>query len=128
MNKEAQKNPGIGTRKLAENFKCGKTQISSILKRKEEIIALYEANASLEIYRIQKRSRPSEYSDVNDALYKWFQVACSKNVYPDGSMLKMKALEIAEHIRKSEFKASNGWLHKCKKKHNVRQLVICGES
>ena len=72
MTKEAQKNPGIETMKLAENFKCGKTQISSILKRKGEIIALYGVNASLEICHTQKRSRPSKYSDVNDALYEWY--------------------------------------------------------
>ena len=98
--KKVQKNPGIGTRTLAEKFKCGKTQISSILKRKEENIALYGVNASLEIWRTQKRSRPSEYSDVHDALYEWYQVACSKNVYLDGSILKMKGQEIAKHIRK----------------------------
>ena len=121
--KELQKNPGIRTRKLAENFKCAKTQISSILKRKKEMIALYGENASLKICRTQKRSRPSEYSDMNNALYERYQVDCSWNVYPDGRMVKMKAREIAEHIRKSKFKASNSWLDK-RKKGNIRQLVV----
>ena len=28
----------------------------------------------------------------------------------------------------SEFKASNGWLHKWKQRYNIKQVSICGES
>ena len=41
--KAAEKNPKAGIRKLANKFKCGKTQISTILRNKERIIGLYEA-------------------------------------------------------------------------------------
>ena len=102
--KEAENNPGVGIRKLADKFKCGKTQISCILKKKDEIRALYGENASLEICHTSKRSRPSQYSDVNDVLYDWYQLACSKNIYPNGSMLKEKAKEIAEHLSQT-----GGW-------------------
>ena len=36
----------VGVRKLAEQFNCGRTQISSILKNKEALLELYESNAS----------------------------------------------------------------------------------
>ena len=39
-----------------------------------------------------------------------------------------KAKEIAEKLGKPNFKASRGWLHKWKKRFNVKQLKICGES
>ena len=38
--------PKLGIRKIAEQFKCGKTQISSILKNESRIVEMYEANAS----------------------------------------------------------------------------------
>ena len=39
-----------------------------------------------------------------------------------------KAKEIAEKLGKPEFKGSRGWLDKWKKRYNVKQLRICGES
>ncbi len=41
--KTAEKNPGSHVRSLAEQFKCGKTQIE-ILKKKDSIMSMYEAN------------------------------------------------------------------------------------
>ena len=39
-----------------------------------------------------------------------------------------KAKEIAEKLGKPDFKGSRGWLDKWKKRYNVKQLKICGES
>lgn len=55
-------------------------------------------------------------------------LACSKNVYPGGPELTKKAKEIAEKLGKPDFKGSQGWLDKWKKRYNVKQLKICGES
>ena len=52
----------------------------------------------------------------------------SKNVYPGGRILVEKAMEIAAKLNLGDFKASNGWLDRWKKKHNLRQMNICGES
>lgn len=42
----AKKNPGISARALATKFACGKTQITSILKKKDSVAQLYESNMS----------------------------------------------------------------------------------
>ena len=43
-------NPKVGIRKLAMQFKCGKTQIAETLKKKAEITSLYcEQNASSDV-------------------------------------------------------------------------------
>ena len=39
-----------------------------------------------------------------------------------------KAKEIAEHLVKSDFEGSRGWLDKWKKKYNVKRLKVIGES
>ena len=111
---------------VSEEFGCGKTQIYSILKDKESIKALFEANASSSLHCT--RSRMSEYSEINDALYEWYLLACSKNIYPDGSQLKEKARQIAEKLEKTDFKGTNGWFEKWKKHHNIRRVAVCGES
>ena len=54
-----------------------------------------------------------------------FCIACSKNIYPGGPELTEKAKEIAIKLGKPNFKGSRG---KWKKRFNVKELKICGES
>lgn len=122
-----QKHPGTPIRALGEIFGCGKTQIAQIVKNKESILSLFQANVSGSRVHTSK-PRTSEYAEVNESLYKWFTLACSKNIYPGGPELVEKAKEIAEKLGKPEFKGSRGWLDKWKKRYNVKQLKICGES
>ncbi len=124
--KKSKSDPSLSVRALGEIFGCGKTQISTILKSKESIITLYESNASSLLAR--RKPRTSEYSDINDALYKWYLLACSKNIYPDGPQLTQKAKDIAVQLEKPGFKGTNGWLEKWKKRYNIRQVTIQGES
>ena len=121
--KEAKNYPGMTLRSLAERFNCGKTQISYILKKKQSILASYESNAST-----SKHGRTSKFSDMNEALYQWYCLACSKNIYPTGPQLVEKAKEISGRLGKSDFAGFNGWLSKWKKRYNVRKVAICGES
>ena len=111
---------GSSVKALSEEFCCSTTQIYCILKNKKSIMELYEANASGSLHRTNKRSRLSEYSEINDALY--------KHIYRDGSHLKEKAREIAERLGNSSFNGRNGWFEKWKKRHNIRKVTVCGES
>ena len=115
--KVAEKDPKAGIRKLVNVFICRKTQISAILCDKERIIGLYEANTSGDSHS-RKRKRTSQFTDVNDALYEWYCLPKSKNLYPDSPLLMEKAKEISERLRfeARTFKASNGWLE-CWKKY-----------
>ena len=81
------KEHGMNHRALAEKFNCGKTQIGQILKNKESIMSLYKSNRSA---RMKKLSRVSTFEDVNKALFEWYSIACSKNIYPGGHKLWRK--------------------------------------
>ena len=126
--KEARKNPVLSIRELCQHFDCGKTQITSILKDKDKWISLYEANASENSCQTSLRARKTDFGEANEILYKWYLLACSKNIYPRGPQLTANAKEIAECLSKGNFKGSNGWLDKWKRKYNVKQLTISGES
>ena len=127
--KTAEKNQGMSIRELAEQFDCGRTQIAKMFKDKEFILSLYESNASsIRVLTSKTYGRQSEYADVNKSLYDWYILACSKNIFPMGPQLAEKARQIATCLGKHDFKGSNGWLEKWKKRYNIKQLRISGES
>lgn len=117
-----EKNRGLNQRSLAEMFGCGKTQIANILKKKESIMSLYQSSASGSRVHSSKVCRASEFEDVNAALYKWYVLACSKNMRPSGAELVEKAKQIAAQLGKMNFKGSNGWLAKWKARYDVKKL------
>jgi hypothetical protein len=125
--KAAEKDHGANTRSLAGQFQCGKTQIACILKKKESILSMYEGSISKPAVQA-KLSRISEYYQVNEALYEWFNIACSKNMCPSGSELAQKARQMALALGIVKFKGSNGWLNKWKKRYNIKQIKMSGES
>ena len=86
-------------------------------------MAAFEANVST-----HKKCRVSKFSDINEALYDWYNMATSKNIYPGGPQLIAKAKEITTRLGKLDFEGSNGWLSKRKKRCNIRRLTVCGES
>ena len=127
--KASEMEPKLSSRKLAETFKCGKSQIQGILKNKDHFKTLYLQNANDKMKHCRKRSRQSEYADINEALYEWFQLAAARNIHPGGKILMEKAKETATRIdSKAEFKASNGWLTRWKERYNISQRNISGES
>ena len=119
--------PKLPLRELGDCFSCGKTQIAGILKAKGKILALYEENRSDSLQLTRKRARKSEFSEVNESLYDWYLLAISKNIYPAGPQLSEKAKEIAVRLGKTNFKASDGWLDKWKKRHNLKSKAVVGE-
>jgi hypothetical protein len=52
----------------------------------------------------------------------------SDNFPINGPILREKANEIALRLRIDDFKASNGWLHRFKLRHDVGCRVMIGES
>ena len=126
--KEKGKNPLLTHRALAEMFGCGRTQIAQILKKKDTIMTIYQSNAAGSRIHKNKISCVSEYQQINEALYEWYTIACSKNIYPGGPELIEKAKLIAEKLGKSEFKGTNGWFGKWKERYNIKQATVCGES
>ena len=100
----------------------GKTQVSDILRNKATIKAAHASNIST-----HKKSRASKYSEVNQALYSWYNLACSKNIYPNGPQFN-KAKEIAQHLGKTDFEGTAGWPSKWKARYNVKRMKVSGES
>ena len=60
----AQENPHLSSRKLAEEFGCGRTCIQTLIKQKEDILIDWKCceNSSL------KKGRSEEFQDVNNVV------------------------------------------------------------
>ena len=75
----------------------------------------------------RKRMRTAQFSDIEEALYKWFQTQRDKNLPVSGPMLQSKAEDLASKLGHPDFKCSNGWLCRFKSRHNIIYRSICGE-
>ena len=60
----AKLNPTVGMRKIAEVFKCGRTQVQTILKAKKSIISDFETNAPAVETRLRLGKRGLRHLDI----------------------------------------------------------------
>ena len=116
---------GRSQRDLAKDFGVGKTQIGTILKRKREITEAFERN---EASTKRRCSYASSNDELNEKVWKWFNLARAQNLPVSGPMIQQQALDFAKKLGKTDFKASNGWLESFKKRHNISSAIACGES
>ena len=63
--------------------------------------------------------KESPYRPLESALVKWIELIHEKNIPINGPIIQEKALELAEVTGVKGFTASNGWLHRFKKRLNV---------
>ena len=95
--------------------------IQRILQKND---AAYEANQS----ESQNRNLPSQFDEIDKAVYQWYRLGKQRQVLVTGPMLQEEALKIAEAIGNEVFKAPNRWLEQFKYRHNLKQFVISGEA
>ena len=53
-----------------------------------------------------------DYERLNDLIWQWFCVVCDRNMPLSGLIIKEKALQFADELEHTDFKASDGWLDK----------------
>ena len=70
----------------------GKTQIQTIINKKQEILEAYENNQRKGL----KRQGSGKYAEVNEEVWKWYCLCRSSNIPVSGTMIQEEALIIAE--------------------------------
>ena len=98
-------------KEAADKFGVLKNTISTWIKSKEKIFQALEERAPS-----TKKLRGCQYEKVDKALFEWFVLQRSQNLPTDGSMIQEKGLFFAEKLEIPDFKASDGWLDKWKKR------------
>ena len=115
---------GKSSRKVAEDFGVGRTQIQETLKRKREIMEDYENNLNP---TSKRPKRESNFEQVNELILKWIKDANSRRISVSGPLVQQRALKFAEELGLNDFKASSGWLEKLLKRNNIIFKTMSGE-
>ncbi|NXS53632.1 TIGD4 protein, partial [Brachypteracias leptosomus] len=101
---------------VAAKYGIKKNSLSSIMKNKEKVLEAFE---SLRFDPKRKRLRTAFYTDLEEALVKWYRIAQCLNVPVNGPMLRLKANDFAQKLGHNDFKCSNGWLDRFKSRYGL---------
>jgi len=74
------------------------------------------------------RERTARYPNIEQALALWIDQTTSANYTLSGYTIIEKAKTFAKAFDILNFKGSNGWFEKFKKRYNVREYIHCGET
>lgn len=110
---------------VAKEFGIPASTLSTILKNKGKTLEAWNSN---EISVTRKRLREPHFEDIEDCTIKWFKQARDNNIPISGPTLLTKAEEFSKILKVEDFKASSGWLHRFKERHELSFKKICGES
>ena len=98
---------------------CGKTQIQNIIKKKDEIKALWNSGGGRASQKFVSKVRKVTYDKIDEMVWEWFLKARSKNLPITGKMIQEEVLLLSLKLGYDDFMASNGWLHKWQQRHYI---------
>lgn len=119
-------NPGASLRRIAAVFGVSKSQISDILRRKDDIS---KATALHDFSMTCRKQYKTKYDIVHKAVYSWY-ISLENTTVPLSNMaIKEKARQMCKDLAEEtgqtellELKISDGWLRHFKKRYGL-QLV-----
>lgn len=115
----------VSVRDLAKRFNIGKTQAAEITKNKEDIRSKWQSGININQKKVFLKK---EGFNIDKRCFEWFVKARSQNIPISGPLVKVKAKEIATNLGYNNFGASDGWLQKWCKRHNISFKCISGEA
>lgn len=122
-------NPKISHSKIASIFSArfkknvSRRSIADILKNEKNI-----KETVLKTDRRKMVIKTTQYTQIENKLHDWILFIESKGGCISENIIREKAIEIAKNEDCNIFNASNGWMHRFKKRYNIKEKKICGES
>ncbi|XP_065652997.1 tigger transposable element-derived protein 4-like [Hydra vulgaris] len=115
----------MSNKEVAKKYGVPKNTLSTWIKNKTKLLTSLEKNGTKSK---RKKLRSGNFKNVDKAIYTWFVAKRSQQVPIDGTILKEKALKLAEALGELDFKASDCWFHNWKKRNGISFKIISGES
>lgn len=104
---------GATHKSVALKYGVPRNTITTWVKNKEKYFSALEKSSNK-----RRKIREGTNKDLDAVVFKWFLAKRSQNIPIDGSMIKEKALGYAKELGvSSDFRASDGWLHRWKKRY-----------
>ena len=110
---------------IADKYGIDISTISKLYKKREKITKDFHSSL---LAADCKRMRTSVYTDVEEALLKWFKQTRAAQLPISGPMLAEIAESLAKEMGLLDWKCSNGFLERFKKRHNIAFKVAAGEA
>ena len=110
--------------KLVEKFQMSKSSVPTIWSQREK---LREKWLKVGGHSCAKQFRLSTHEEMEAALITWFTQQRSKSIPISGPLLLEKAKLFATRFDETDFKASNGFMDRFKKRHGLCFKVVNGE-
>lgn len=119
-------NPTQKQEQLAREFGVERSTVSKILKEKDKWLSMPEDSPT---QATAARSRPPRWPDLEQQLGEWMFEAEQQGAIVTDSMIRQKALEIAQTLYGDigNFKGSQGWIEKFKERVAIARHGFASE-
>jgi len=113
------KKPKPSQTDLATEYCVRQSTISDILSNKDRWLSIDTASPEA----CKKKTRQAFFPKSEEALVIWVTQALQDNLTINGDIIKQKACTFRDILGIQNFKASDGWLNKSKKRHHICSYV-----
>nr|XP_024218404.1 jerky protein homolog-like [Halyomorpha halys] len=111
--------------KVASDLGVGVTTVKDWKKNRDQLISF---SALSDDPTNKKRLRKPASEVLDEAVWLWFCQEREKGTPLSGPLIKAKATSLHSSLNaEGDFHASEGWLHRWKKRHGIQQFTISGE-
>ncbi|XP_018574376.1 jerky protein homolog-like [Anoplophora glabripennis] len=122
---------GESLKKLASELGVGENTVGDWKRNRNKLEQWKEKTSSTGTSSLieRKSMKSSDYEKLGDALFLWFTQQRDKGAPFSGPILQAKALSLRTLFPEEtkQFTASQSWLDRWKKRHDILQPNICGE-
>ncbi|KFD66823.1 hypothetical protein M514_20967, partial [Trichuris suis] len=120
---------GVSGRSISEKYGISTATVSDIKRKGRTILDYSEKWTQEGGCSNRKIMKTPKLEGVDEALYVWFVQKRAAGIPMTGPLLCEKALEFNWRLGADpDFKASQGWLDKFKRRHGIHGREICGQN
>ena len=116
---------GVMKKVVADKFGIPPSTLSTWLRKKDAIKAKCEAGT---VGPKAMTMKAGHFEKTEHAILQYILEARAANIEFTGTIIKIKAEEFAKRFGENGFCASNGWLDRFKRRHNIKFKNVVGEA
>lgn len=116
-------NPFVQKTKLADSLNIAESTLRTIIVKRKEI-----EKRAIEGSTKRKKIKHGKYYTLEQILVNWINERHAESAPVNGPVIQRRALKIAKWLKITDFKATNGWLDRFKKRNLIRYRQVSRKS